>query len=426
MKNNLSRAAILVGLMASRMVAAPPQLKYVVILSRHGVRAPTWDHERLGQYSAQPWPDWGVPPGYLTPHGRALITILGSYYREWLTHENLLSGKGCGDKGRIFIWADTDQRTLETGRAFSESIEPGCAVPVNSRGETAKDAIFSGLPRADSEVSLQELRRRLGSDPQMLLTKYRASLETLQSILDGGKPTPQKLLKSPVEVGVELRGKTLELNGPFAVASTMSENLLLEYADGMSGPDLGWGRLNRDNLFQVLELHRFYADLMRRTPAVARARGSNLMAHILASIEQAASQKAVPGAIGSPGTALLILSGHDTNQSNVSGMLGLSWAMPGHQPDDTPPGGALIFTLWRNSDNGQYLVRLEYLASSVDQMRNADPLTSATPPSRHLVPIPGCTSSPPSAGCPWQKFSNVIQKSIEESQVGSDVRHIAR
>jgi 4-phytase / acid phosphatase len=416
-KNNLCWTAIVAGLLAPLAIASSPQLKYVVILSRHGVRSPTWDRERLAQYSAQPWPDWGVPPGYLTPHGRELITILGAYYREWLNREQLLHGKGCGDKGRVYIWADTDQRTLETGRALSESILPGCAVPVNSRGDGIKDTIFSGVPGADPQIALKDVRLRLGADPQALLAAHRTSLETLQSILDGGQPTPKKLLPNPAEVGVGLQGKTIELTGPFAVASTMSENLLLEYANGMAPADLGWGRLNQDNLFQVLGLHRLYANLMRRTPSLARARGSNLLAHILASIKQAESQKTQPGAIGPPDTALLILSGHDTNQSNVSGMLGLSWAMPGYQPDETPPGGALIFSLWRNPENGQYFVRLEYLASSLDQMRNANALTTATPPARQQVVVPGCDSPPAAPGCLWHRFITVMEGSIDPSLV---------
>lgn len=423
MKNNLYRVALVVGLLAPPAFAASPQLKYVVILSRHGVRSPTWDRERLGQYSAQPWPEWGVALGDLTPHGRQLITILGSYYRQWLTGEDLLSGKGCTDKSRIYIWADTDPRTMETGRAFSESILPGCGVAVNSLSGAAKDPTFSGVPDADPQTSFMEVRQRLGSNPQALLDTHRAALETLQSILDGGRPTPKKLLPSPAEVGVVLQGKTIQLNGPLAVASTMSENLLLEYTEGMSAAQLGWGRLNRDNLFQVLELHSLYADLMRRTPSIARARGSNLLAHILASIRQAESQKAQPDAIGPPGTALLILAGHDTNQSNVSGMLGLSWAMPGYQPDETPPGGALIFTLWRKPDNGEYFVRLEYLASTLDQMRYAEVLTTAVPPMRQTLRVPGCENAP---GCLWQRFATVIESSIDPSQVANETRRAVR
>ena len=36
--------------------APPPHLRYVVIISRHGVRSPTWNSARLNQYAAEPWP----------------------------------------------------------------------------------------------------------------------------------------------------------------------------------------------------------------------------------------------------------------------------------------------------------------------------------------------------------------------------------
>src|SRR5271165_7113429 len=119
MKSRRLRAVVFAAVFWTVLLSAEPRLKYVVIVNRHGVRSPTWDAARLNQYSAQPWPDWGVPPGDLTPHGRKLVGILGSYYREWLAGEHFLNRNGCGDANRIYIWADTDQRTLETGRALA-------------------------------------------------------------------------------------------------------------------------------------------------------------------------------------------------------------------------------------------------------------------------------------------------------------------
>ena len=77
-------------------------------------------------------------------------------------------------------------------------------------------------------------------------------------------------------------------------------------------------------------------------------------------MEQAVSGKPLPSTPAGQ-QALLLLSGHDTNLSNLSGMLGLSWTLPGYQPDDTPPGGALIFTLWRDPA-GAYFVKVRYTA----------------------------------------------------------------
>src|SRR5262249_20642944 len=152
--------------------------------------------------------------------------------------------------------------------------------------------------------------------------------------------------------------------------STLTENLLLEFCDGRHGKELGWGRVNAENLRHILSLHTAYADLARRTPYLARARGSNLLFHVVASLQQAANGARVEGAIGPPGTRVLVLSGHDTNISNLSGMLGLDWLLPGYQQDDTPPGGALVFELRKRGQESPR-VRVYYTAQSMEQMRDA-------------------------------------------------------
>jgi 4-phytase/acid phosphatase len=135
-------------------------------------------------------------------------------------------------------------------------------------------------------------------------------------------------------------------------------------------------------------------------------------------MEQAAEGKPVPGALGRPGDALLILSGHDANLSNLSGMLGLSWRLHGYQPDDTPPGGALVFSLWRN-EAGRDSVTAQYIAQSLDQMRHADRLTVAEPPLRQEVSITGCPSDSGSSGCPWAKFKAATQQATDPAFVAA-------
>jgi 4-phytase/acid phosphatase len=405
-RDNRLLAIALCALIAPWPLAAAPRLAYVAIVTRHGVRSPTWDNARLNRYSAEPWPDWDVPPGNLTPHGRALIRLMGSYYRDWLTGEHLIRREGCQDAPHIYIHADKDQRTLETGRALAESLLPGCGIAVHSLPGGQSDPLFSGAGIPDPQRSLAALRDRLGPDPQKLIADHRAALDTLRFILGGREDAADG-------VGVSLRDKSVELTGPFATGSTFSENLLLEYTNGMQGADLGWGRLTRDNLNRVLKIHAVYADLMRRTPYLARVRGSNLLEHVLRSMEQAASGKTTAGALGQPGDVLLILSGHDTNLSNLSGMLGLSWRLPGYQPDETPPGGALIFSLWRDSETGRFSVKLRYLAQTLDQMRNAIPLSIATPPASEDVALPGCEAAKQNSGCPWETARSVIQGAID-------------
>ncbi len=74
--------------------AHPPELKFALIFSRHGVRSPIWTNEQLNQYSAEAWPKWDVPPGKLTPHGEKLMRLFGAYDRAYLALEGLVNATG--------------------------------------------------------------------------------------------------------------------------------------------------------------------------------------------------------------------------------------------------------------------------------------------------------------------------------------------
>ena len=208
----------------------------------------------------------------------------------------------------------------------------------------------------------------------------------------------------------------VDMTGPLATASTLTENLLLEYADGLPGQQVAWGRMNGESLSTLLELHTAYADLMRRTPYLAQARGSNLLSHLLGSLEQAATGLATDGALGHPGDAALVIVGHDTNLSNLSGLLDLSWKLPGYPADDTPPGGALVFSLWRDPGTRQTYVKTQYLAQTPDQMRDAVRLTLATPPEVRDLTVAGCATASVD-GCPWPSFARVIREAIDPAFV---------
>ena len=138
-------------------------------------------------------------------------------------------------------------------------------------------------------------RKRCGeriSDPSGRFRElHRAAFETLEFVLAGERGAPQKRMDPPDEISVSVTGKGVGLNEPWNVASTLGEDLLLEYTEGMKGNDLGWGRLDANGLLRILELHAAYADLMRRTSYLARARGSNLLYHVLQSMKQAAPAK---------------------------------------------------------------------------------------------------------------------------------------
>jgi 4-phytase/acid phosphatase len=194
----------------------------------------------------------------------------------------------------------------------------------------------------------------------------------------------------------------------------MAEDLLLEYTEGMPATDVGWGRVDTNKLRELLQLHIAQEDIAGRTAYIARAQSSNLLLHILLSMQQAVAAHPIEGALPRPEDRLLILVGHDTNLVNIGGALGLDWLVDGRR-DDTPPGGALVFELWSQSGRADYAVRTYYTAQTLDQMRNATPLSLQNPPERVPVFVPGCGKD--DFSCGWAAFQQAIHAGIDSAFV---------
>lgn len=190
----------------------------------------------------------------------------------------------------------------------------------------------------------------------------------------------------------------LKLAGPLKTGASLSEDLLLEYTDGLASSEVGWGRAaSPSNLGQILPLHVRYAELMRRSPEIA-ASGGTPLAHVMLLLLEG---QPVPGAFAAappiPSTArLVVLAGHDTNLSDVGSILGLDWTLP-REPDSTAPDTTLALELWRNTHDGRKYVRAVVFYQTLDELRaeamrhGAEPADAAA----HALALtfPGCTSS---------------------------------
>ncbi len=404
------------------------ELKFVVIVTRHGVRSPTGKMDQLNRYSRQPWPEWSVPPGYLTEHGAKLMTMFGAYDREQLAAQGLLAPSGCADAGHIRIVADSDQRTRETGKALAAGLAPGCAVEVRALPEGTHDPLFhslgAGVGHPDNLLAAAAISGRIGGNPRGVVEAYRPQLEALQRVLQGcnsasdctnaGGPALPSIFDIPSSLAEGKGNHLVEFHTPLGTASSMAEDLLLEYTEGMDAANVGWGRVNLDKLRELLQLHTASEDISGRTSYIARLQSSNLLFHVLQSMAQAAGGHTVAGALSKPDDRLLILVGHDTNLANISGTLGLNWLIDGRR-DDTPPGGALVFELWKKRGAAAYSVRVFYTAQTLDQMHSATPLSMDNPPERVAVFVPGCSRADQS--CAWSAFEAAIRAGIDPAFV---------
>lgn len=399
------------------------QLKFVVILSRHGVRSPTGKASRYDRYSRAAWPKWNVQPGYLTPHGFALMKLFGTYDRSLLASDGLLTSSGCADASLVSVVADSDQRTRQSGLALAEGMFPGCPPPVHALPQGSRDPLFHPEPGQFTDAAAQSPGAAAGrlAGEQSLTEEYRPQIARMDRILATcGRPSsPDRQRVSLFDVAFSPRtGRPLhpgELQGPLSVAATLSENFLLEYTQDMPMNEVGWGCVSKPVLRSLLVLHTAAFNYEHRNPAAARMAASNLLAHIRAAMRQAVEGRPVPDAPDSAGDRVLFLIGHDTNLAAVAALLNLNWVADGRR-DDTPPGSALVFELWRSRATGRYFVRTFFTAQTLDQMRYAVVLTLSKPPLRVPLAMGGCSKAG-SETCSWTAFSHLSVRVIDAACV---------
>ncbi len=405
---------------ATRAGEPDSDLRLVIMVTRHGVRSPLYTNNELGRFAAQPWPQWTVAPGILTPHGRQQMILMGAYYRALYTAEGLLTGDAATDLPRVYFRASSFQRTRETAQDLAAGMLPGATIELHARPLDEFDPMFRPvmLPvgHPDRNLGVAAVLGRIGQDPTAVLRACTPEFATLHRVLLGIGAMPAgkvDLRDLPATVVPGTGDSTVTVQGPLRTAMQITDNLMLEYAEGMPMAEVGWGRLTPADLTQLIRLHSLYFDLAHATFYPAQAQASNLASHILLTVDQAASGRPDPGAFGTLAHRLVVIVGHDTNIIGLGGLLGLSWWLPGTQPNPVLPGGALVFELRQRRQNHQFTVRAYYLSQTLEQMRALDPLTPKNPPARAPIFLPGCSEAGPGFDAPLGRFDELLRRVID-------------
>jgi len=416
-------AALLIA--ATVVPAQPPaskghgndELRFTLILSRHGIRPPFTSASALGVYSSDPWPEWEVPLGYLTPHGGEALRQMGAYMRLDFARNGLLSAAGCPTGHEVYLYSDTDERNIMSTRTTYAGLAPGCSplpvnmiVPVPHKGDPLFAPLHGTFPAPFAEATAADRQAILGSNPAAFFSlAENPELKEFAHIL-----VPESAHPAAMPV--------LDASKPLATASSLVEDILLEYVDNKPMSEVGWGRVDEIALRRLMPLNA-KGNALVRAPLSARTHASNLVAHILDTLEQAAPQAQtrqatlVPGALGPVGARLVYISGHDSNLTYVGGLLGLHWNVEG-VADDTPPDSQIVFELWQNPKSKQYSVRLLYRAQTLNQLRTGQVLTLANRPAEVNLTPPGCHASQP---CSFAAFDKATHALLDPAYVKHDL-----
>ncbi len=233
-------------------VAPDGELQLVVALFRHGVRAPLPGFAaRANDHSGQKWPpypsDWGAKNwGDLTKRGQVLATKLGSYYAGWYNKNAWPAGFN------VFLWTDTDQRTIDTAEALADGFRKGipkpnvtvALMPINLLPAITVDPLFhpfkAGCGTPDSG-KLNEIAKDINDKWRSWLNTYKTQFDQLYAVLAcpgfGCVPLNQVNDTATAWRNGEERGSSpikwtgqSKYIGRFPYASSASEAFLLEFS----------------------------------------------------------------------------------------------------------------------------------------------------------------------------------------------------
>ena len=387
-------AALVLGALTLESAAAQFTLERVVLISRHGVRAPT-DSDKLNDYTkSRTWPTWPVQDACLTPHGKLLASRMGSFYRRELTARGLFPANRRPTAKEVYVFADISQRTVETGAGLIEGffackgaacppvacLTCGPAGPSQGCKPSAKDPLFHPVSSEGScTIDPTRAREELGGPLEKAKNQpgYHDTVRKLQDVLDCCRqpPCPTKddctLNDLHNKIVDDSKDGRVSLNGPIAIGSTVSEVFLLEYAQGVPSDQVAWGQgSTAEHVIKLMLLHGIQFDLLQRTEYLAKRQGSALVDQVLETLRQTAKGKSDPVRPVPREAKLVIYVGHDTNLANIGGMLELNWQLGRYQQNETPPAGAMVFELLRDAA-GTHFVRVSYVSQTLDQMRQS-------------------------------------------------------
>lgn len=410
---SLAAALALFGVEAAANAAASPQLtvERVVMLTRHGVRAPLATEAGARDLAAEPFPEWNTPAGVLTEHGAEAIRRLAAFERSRLQQQGLLPTSGCPASGTFAIWTNSAQRTIATGHAWAEGLAPGCSISVDHKPEGERDPLFSAIATGavpfDAEAAAQSINDELGTGLEVA-TRERRAVQAMEAILGCDRqPTPCGLQAMSAKVEPTADNKNVHQVGLVETTSGTAQVFLLQYAEGMPMAEVGWGRATPERIELVSRLHARLFDATDRSRYIAPRIGGGFVRRIVDDLSRPT------------GAPVSLIVGHDGNIAAVAALMRTQFHMPGYGEGDPPIGGGLIFELVRDAKTAARFVRLFYQAQTPLQVRTLAVLDSANPPSMVPLEMPFCGNV---KLCPFDRFVALLSRSadtIEEHKAAS-------
>ena len=345
------------------------ELKEVVVLSRHNIRAPLSTKGSLLE-TATPhhWTDWSADASQLTLKGGVLETIFGQYFRKWAVDSKLFPENYVPTTDEVNIYANSMQRCIATAQYFSGGFMPVANLRVNHRYVPSKmDPIFFPRLTKSTEAFRTEAMKQInamgGKEGLIGINKgLKESYDLIAKVLDMKQSEYYKKgeIKDFVNNDTQI---TLELNqepgmkGSLKNANSVSDAFILQYYEEPDGMKAAFGhKLTTEDWTKIAKVKDVYGDVLFTAPIVAVNVAHPLLQYMYDELNDKDRK-------------FTFLCGHDSNIASVDAALGVEdYSLPNSIEKKTPIGSKLVLEKWVDAAGKAYIaVNLVY--QSTDQLK---------------------------------------------------------
>jgi glucose-1-phosphatase len=370
------------------------ELKEVVVLSRHNIRAPlSGPNSMLGKVTSHQWTNWTANASELTLRGGVLETMMGQYFRKWLEAEGLFKDGQCPNADDVLIYSNSMQRTIATAEYFQAGFLPTCNRNFFHRFTPSKmDPVF--FPRLTKvsedfkQQAMKEINAMGGKKGLVGLTEsLKPSFETLKRVLDM-QDSPACKENNICELNdyntqlVFKLGDEPNLSGSLKLATQIADALILQYFEVPDAKAAAFGKdMTTEDWESISKIKDVYGDILFAAPVVAKNVAHPLLTYINDELN-AKTRK------------FTFLVGHDSNISSVTSALEFEeYSLPNTIEKKTPIGSKLVFEKWQDKATKKEYIRVNMVYQTTEQLRQLLPLNLDTPPAVHTMKISGLNAN---------------------------------
>lgn len=366
------------------------ELKEMVILSRHNIRAPLSGNDSvLGKATSHQWIDWSANASELTLKGGVLETMMGQYFRKLTQAAGLFKEGTCPTTDEINIYANSMQRTVATARYFQAGFAPTCETDIYHRFSPSKmdPVFFPRLTKVTDEFKVQAMKEinAMGGEKGLygVSESLTPSYRLIEKVMDLSGSELCKADKTcelndyNTEVVFKL-GDEPNLTGTLKLANRIADALILQYYEESDPVKAAFGKnLTVEQWTQISKIKDVYGDVLFTAPIVAVNVANPLIRYM-------------KDELSSDVRKFTFLVGHDSNIASVlSALQAEDYALPETIEKKTPIGSKLVFEKWQNKQTGERFISAKIIYQNTQQLRGLSALDLNNPPAAYGVKFTG-------------------------------------